>query len=495
MRSLREDQSAALDALRDAVASGDRHVVMQAPTGSGKTVIAAELVNSARRKDRKVLFCVPAISLVDQTVEMFAKQGITDVGVLQANHRQTDGCMPVQVASVQTLKRREMPPADVVILDEIHRFFESYGKWMRDPAVWLNKPVIGLSATPWRKGLGNFFTKLIRASTTQELIDRGLLSDFKVWAPSHPDLDGIKIVGGEYQEGQLSERMRTGKLTADIVETWLEHARGRPTLCFAVDRAHAKHLQEKFEERGVKVAYQDALTGDADRAAIKRCFHEGSIEVVVSIETMIMGIDWDVRAIIMARPTRSAMLFVQAIGRGLRTAKGKDDGCLILDHSDNHLRLGFVTDIDANHTELLMGDAETASVTDRIRLPKECPACHFLKPPGTAKCPMCSHVTVAHNKIEPTAGELKELERKRQEEEDVGDKAQFFAELRAFANERGYNPHWADNKYREKFGVWPNAYKWVTPAAEISPKTRSWIKGMQIRWIKGRAKGNYPQVR
>ena len=494
MRALRPDQTEALDNLRTAIANNDRHIVMQAPTGYGKTVLSAALVDGARRKNKKVLFCVPAISLIDQTVEMFASQGVTDVGVIQQNHHQTDGCMPVQVASIQTLQKREMPACDVVVIDEVHRWFEPYGKWMRDPAQWLHKPVIGLSATPWHKILGVLFTKLIKASTTQELIDKGLLSDFKVYASSHPDLTGIKIVAGDYQEGQLSERMSNVKLVADIIETWIEQGRGRPTLCFAVDRAHAKKLQEQFTARGVRAAYQDAFTKPHDRAAIKRGFHEGEIEVVCNVGTLTTGIDWDVRCIILARPTLSEMLFVQIMGRGLRTATGKDH-CLILDHTSTHSKLGFVTDIDQNHDQLYAKEDKVTTVTERIRLPKECPACGFLKGPGVAKCPMCQHVAAAHSKIEPTPGELKELERKRKEQEDVGDKAQFFAELRAFANERGYNPYWADNKYLEKFGVWPNAYKWVAPAAEISPKTRSWIKGMQIRWIKGKAKGNYPQVR
>lgn len=489
MRSLRPDQSDAIENLRQSILEKHHHVVMQAPTGYGKTVLSAELVNRACRKDKKVIFAVPAISLIDQTLEMFNSQGITDIGVLQASHRQTDGCMPVQIVSVQTLQKREMPPADVVIIDEVHRWFESYAKWMQ--TTWLNTPVIGLSATPWRRGLGNSFTRLLKGATIQELIDGGLLSDFKVFAPDHPDLSGIKTTGGDYNEEQLSERMSNVKLVASIVDTWLEHGRGRPTLVFAVDRAHAEKLQLQFEERGVRAAYQDHFTKDADRRAIKRGFHDGSIEVVVNIETLTTGIDWDVRCIVLARPTKSEMLFVQAIGRGLRTAAGKDH-CLILDHSLNHLNLGFVTDIDVEHTELLRGESKTAAVTDRIRLPKECPSCAFLKPPGTAKCPVCGFVAEKHSKIEPTQGELKEMERKRKEEKEKAKEINprvFYAELRSYADPKGYNPKWAAAKYLDKFKEWP-PFEWNNdPMCSVSAQTANWIKSTNIRWAKG--KGRY----
>ena len=297
----------------------------------------------AREKGRHVVFCVPALDLIDQTLASFWQDGIGDVGVIQADHIETDWSRPVQIASVQTLTRRGYPPADLVIIDEAHRCFEFYERWMADP-VWQTVPFIGLSATPWTKGLGKHFDDLIIAATTAEMIEAGHLSKFRVFAPDHPDLRGVKNVAGDYHEGQLSEVMNKAVLTANIVETWLQKGEDRPTLCFAVDRAHAKALQQQFEAAGVPTGYQDAHTSKEERAEIRRKFHRGEIKVVCNVGTLTTGVDWDVRCIVFARPTRSEILYVQIVGRGLRTTEGKDD-CLILDHSDTALRLGFVTDI------------------------------------------------------------------------------------------------------------------------------------------------------
>jgi superfamily II DNA or RNA helicase len=486
MRSLREDQTDALNSLRQAMCEGIRHVIMQAPTGFGKTVLSAELVRSARAKNRKVLFTVPAISLVDQTVESFIKHSIPedDIGVMQADHWRGHEGKPVTIASVQTLQKREMPDVDVVLIDEVHRWFDCYGaKWLRNPDVWLHKPVIGLSATPWRKPLGEYFKRLIRATTIQELIDKGHLSDFKVFSPSHPELSDIKTVAGDYDEGKLSERMQDNELVADVVETWLEHGRGRPTLCFAVDCAHAKKLQLQFQERGVRCAYQDAFTNDADRFAIKHGFHDGSIEVVVNVGTLTTGVDWDVRCISMVRPTKSEILFTQIMGRGLRTAPGKDH-LLVLDHSTNHIRLGFVTDIDAQHEALPEGSEVASRVTERIRLPKECPQCNFMKAPGVSKCPVCAFVAIKHSKVEPTAGELKELERQKKAAKESFDRDLFYAELLGHAERKGWKPGWAANQYREKLGVWP-ARK-VPAVHTMSGVTSGWIKHQRIAWAKSK---------
>jgi superfamily II DNA or RNA helicase len=483
-RELYPHQVKALDMLRRSIGQGKRRPMLQAPTGFGKTMLAAAIIDGARKKGKPVLFTVPALSLVDQTVQAFWEEDIREIGVIQGNHAMTDWSRPVQIASVQTLQRREIPTADVVLIDEAHRWFDLYARWMTDPA-WLGRPIIGLSATPWTHGLGQYFDNLIIAATTADLIAAGFLSPFRVFAPSHPDLTGVRTVAGDYHEGDLSGAMNKQPLVADVVDTWQRRAENRLTLCFAVDRRHAQHLQSKFEEGGVTTGYIDAFTPTKEREEIRQRFHDGEIRVVCNVGCLTTGVDWDVRCIVLARPTKSEILFVQIVGRGLRVAEGKED-CLILDHSDTTLRLGFVTDI--HHDMLDDGRTRaTAKQPDRIGLPKECPNCAFLKPPHTPVCPACGFRAEKVSRVPVADGELIEVTRRNEKLGTVvsqGEMASFYAQLRGYAQMHGYADGWAAHKFYEKFDVWPNGYRNVQ-AIEPTPQVRSWIKSRQIAWAKG----------
>jgi DNA repair protein RadD len=340
-----------------------------------------------------------------------------------------------------------------------------------------------LSATPWTRGLGKHFNRLILGSTTKDLIEAGYLSKFRVFAPASPDLTGVRTVAGDYHEGELGEVMNQDGLVADVVDTWLERAQSRPTLCFAVDRVHAKHLQAKFQAAGINAGYIDAYTKRIDRNEIADRFHRGKLKVVCNVGCLTTGIDWDVRCIILARPTKSEILFVQMIGRGLRTADGKDD-CLILDHSDNHTRLGFVTDI--HHDELDDGKPRAkAEPKEPSALPKKCPKCTFLKPPKLSLCPSCGFKPEPKCTVVNRDGELIELTDRRTiaAVSQAQDKIRFYQELKCYGVNRGYKPGWIAYKFKEKFGHWPNGLEHLPPI-DPSPTTFSWIKSRQIAFAK-----------
>jgi DNA repair protein RadD len=479
--SLRPYQSDLLTEIDCALADGCRRIMVQLPTGGGKTIVAAAMAESAINAGRRAIFTVPALSLIDQTVERFWSRGVRDVGVIQANHLLTNYARQIQIASVQTLQRRHIPDADLVMIDEAHRWFEFYGKWMKNPE-WSNVPFVGLSATPWTRGLGKYFDKLIIASTTEELIEARHLSKFRVFAPSSPDLTKVRTVAGDYHDGDLSKAMDKSALIADVVDTWIIRGKGRPTLCFAVDRAHAKNLQQKFVASGIKAGYIDAYTDAAERKEIARQFHAGEVEIVCNVGCLTTGVDWDVRCIILARPTKSEMLFCQMIGRGLRTADGKPD-CLILDHSDNHIRLGFVTDI--HHEKLDDGrERQKAEPKSIEALPKKCPKCTFLKPPKMLICPACGFKPEPKCKVESKDGELVEFAASGvRKPTKSADRITFYREIKYIANARGYKHGWVAHKYKERFGDWPKGLDHWSPLAP-SPETLGWIRSRQIAFAK-----------
>jgi DNA repair protein RadD len=318
------------------------------------------------------------------------------------------------------------------------------------------------------------------------MIEAGYSSPFKVFAPASPDLSEVRTLAGDYHERDLGDVMNRNGLVADVVETWQRLGQRRPTLCFAVDRAHAKNLQTQFLESGVLAEYIDCNTPASERISIGRRFNAGEVEIVCNVGCLTTGVDWDVRCIILARPTQSEMLFTQMIGRGLRIAEGKTD-CLILDHSDNHLRLGFVTDI--HHEELDDGNPrKKAEAKASEALPKKCPQCSFLKPPKTATCPVCSFTAKPKCEVVTTEGELVELDRARRSTLEPDEKI-FHAELRWIEADRSFKQGWAAHKFKDKFGFFP-PWSWNDlPTATPTLETLRWVKSRQIAYAKAKAAG------
>lgn len=481
-RPLRPHQVSAMTKIRQSLLAGNKRVVCQLPTGAGKTRLAAEIVNGALGKGRTVAFTVPALSLIDQTVEAFASEGIDCVGVMQGDHELRDMTMPVQVCSVQTLSRRGCPDVDLVIVDEAHLRFKVMSEWMRKRP---NVPFIGLSATPWARGMADDWQDLVCPVRMQDLIDQGFLAPFRVYAPTHPDLSGVRTVAGDYHDGDLSDVMGERKLVADIVGTWLKLAEWQPTLVFAVDRAHAAKLQSEFAQAGVPMGYCDAFTDRIERKALFDQMARGALAGIVNVGTLTTGVDADVRCIVLANPTKSEMRHVQIVGRALRTAPGKAEA-LILDHADNHSRLGFVTDI--HHDKLLGGKDKNRTKKEKGEpLPKECPSCHTLKQPKVRQCPVCQFEPSKQSDIETEDGELIEVRAGAKKKATMQEKQAFWSMANFVDKQRQKGGRLAKALYRGKYGVWPQG---LDPRpVEPSPEFLSYEKSRRIAFAKSRGAG------
>lgn len=363
-------------------------VLIEAPTGAGKTTIASAMTKDRVERGERVYFVVDSIELIDQTLDRFVADGLR-CGVIQADHWATASSAPVQICSVQTLRNRwkDIPDSlrpDTTFIDEahvIHKTHEEIIKWCLDN----NKDVYGLSATPYRKGLGKLFTTLITEVTVRELIEQGYLSPYICYAPYTPDLKGVRTQAGDYAVPELDRIMGDAQVVGQIVETWVRHAFNRRTLIFVPTRAASRTLIEKFVEAGIAAAHVDGETPRAERDEIIRQFRAGEIQVLSNVAVLTKGFDApEVDCIVFARPTKSLALYRQMVGRGLRTAKGKDN-CLILDHSGNVLRCGLPD--EPLDLQLDMGDIvrNEAKAGDKPKLP--CQACGFLT--QFVKCPAC----------------------------------------------------------------------------------------------------------
>ena len=338
--NLRQYQVNSINDLRKAILKGHKRIVLQLATGGGKTTIASEMIRKANEKGKKCLFLADRIELVEQTSKRLDYEGI-EHGIIMGNHERYKPHSINQVCSPQTLARRATPAADLVIIDECHVAYGIHKKMMQ---AMPNTIFIGLSATPFTKGLGKLYSNLVVGATTTKLTDEGYLVPVKVFAPSKPDLTKLRTVAGDYDEKELFARVNKPKLVADIVDTWIKRGENRPTIGFAVNVLHSQALCEQFKDRGIRAAHIDSYMPTKLREQLVNDFKDGYIKVLFNVGILDKGFDYpQASCLIMARPTKSLMLYIQQAGRVLRPHPTKEDA-IILDHAGNTQAHGFVTD-------------------------------------------------------------------------------------------------------------------------------------------------------
>jgi len=489
---LRNYQLDAISNLRKSIQKGNRKIILHAPTGAGKTVIATKLVSLAREKGNKILFLANRRELISQAKDTMSMFGI-QAGIIMAGE-EPDFNSPIQIASMQTYVRRmdlddlSLNPwfhdADLIIVDEAHGSVSpSYRKILDSYSG--TTVSIGLTATPCRgdgRGLGEYYDDIVATTDIGELMTEGYLVHVRYFVPSTPDLEKIKTIAGDYDKKELGKRMDQKKLVGNIVENWLKIAPNRQTIIFAVNIKHSLHIVDSFTNIGIKAEHVDAKTPTDERSAILKRLREGDTQIVSNVGILTEGFDFPAAScIVLARPTKSLGLYLQMAGRGLRTFERKKDMVLI-DHGgcvENHGLLEWGREWSVNGKEKAWKDKKKDGKNKRQSVCRVCTQVFS----GLSKCPDCNTPLKSFGReIAIIESDLKEISPKKA---TVGDKRVFLGMLKYWvARQKNNNPKRINGSFRGRYGVWPHhSYKDVCP---IEPDNAflSYMRHQAIKYAK-----------
>ena len=454
-------QQQAIGDLRAAMGRGRKRIVLQAPCGYGKTIVAAAIIYLARAKDMKVLCIADSRQLVYQLSEKLTLAEIPHATLMAGeDYHYSD----ITICTKQTLFSRcyqresvPKPDADLIIVDEAHKSTSSdYQIILKD---YRQAHHIGMTATP--EECGGWWEEIVVGGTYGELTPEFLVP-CKVYAPWEVDMRGAATSGRDWTKSAVEERHNHAKLVGDVFSNWKRIAGHKKTVVFASGVSHSLHLCSVFNKHGINAEHVDADTPQKStssrkgRQEIFNGLRDGDVQVICNVGVCRVG--WDapwVEAGVLAFSTKSLVQYVQTTGRLFRRFEAKEYG-LVIDHGGNVARFGWPT---ADHEYELK---PRVTIERRIKEKQEretaaeshCPDCSYVWLGGRrGDCPMCGHHQVRTGWPEEVVdAELKEVVRKqawRGTEQKAWDKC-----LGIAANTGG-NPAVARALYHQKTGFWP----------------------------------------
>jgi DNA repair protein RadD len=457
LAELRDYQHHAIERIRFAIRGGKRRIMLQLPTGGGKTLTAACMLAAALGKGSRSMFVAHRLELIDQTVSSFARLGVLSIGVVRAQDQRTDPSQPIQVCSIQTLARRApLKDIKIVFVDEAHRSCaKTYEKHLF--SAYPDAIFVGLSATPCRtdgKPLGQWWDHMVPGATYSELIAGGhIVAPIVYSTPVLPDLSSVRTVAGDYNAEDLEAAVNRRALIGNLLSEWQKRAAGRRTVAFAVSVAHSKAIVETFTEAGVSAEHLDGTTPEDLRRAILARLASGATTLVSNVGVLCEG--WDLPAckcMLLARPTKSLALYMQMAGRILRP--WEDVAPIILDHGGNVDRHGMPHEDREWSLECKPKRVGTMPL-------KACPECFAMIAASCGTCPHCGHEFPAGSADpKPPAEPLSHVELALRSLD--GDDAQlaFFRSLSKKAEEKRWKPGAVLHRFRERYGELPPRKWW-----------------------------------
>lgn len=448
---LRPYQQTIIDQARDLIRRGATRILLQSPTGSGKTALTANMLGTAASKGVASWFVVHRRELVKQSCRTFRDVGIQH-GLVAAGFPMGLRNL-VQVCSVQTLAGRhsKLRPPRMIVWDEAHHI--AAGSWTKIFAAYPDAIHIGLSATPERldgTGLGTYFEHMIEGPTVSWLIENKYLAPYRLFAPSLIDMSSVKTRMGDFVKAESEAAMDRPTVTGDAVREYLRRARGKRAVVFCVSIEHSRHVVAQFLAAGVRAEHVDGETDQFERDAALARFERGETQVLSNVELFGEGFDLPaIEVCILLRPTQSLGLYLQQVGRALRPCAGKSEA-ILLDHAGNAMRHGLPDD---ERLWTLDGERRRSRKKDPDDIPiKTCPNCFRVLRAAVSVCE-CGHVfTPKGREIEVVEGDLAEvdveaLRRQRMREQGA---AQTLEELLEYAKRTGKKPGWAYHVMRAR---------------------------------------------
>lgn len=413
---LREYQSSAVRALQNFLATEEGNPIVCAPTGSGKSVIIAKFIERSP-PGKRILMLTHVKELIEQNYARLKKAWpAAPVGIFSAGVGRKDTRFPITYAGIQSIYKKAslFGHIDLVIIDECHLLGEKsegmYQSFLTDlRAVNPKLRVVGFTATPWREKGGlltncTLFTEICYEISLRLLIDQGYLSPLvSKSSVVQADLKGIKTVAGDFDKKQLAAEMDRDDLTSAAIDEVLAYANGRKkwlVFCSSVD--HAMNVSVELGRRGIVSDFVSGETPRDEREAILESYTHGNLQALCNYGVLTTGFDApDTDLIALLRPTKSAGLYVQMLGRGMRLATLKKD-CLVLDFGGNIERFGPVDRIQIN-TRAKKGEKSVS-----VQPTKICPECRGDCHAAAKECPTCAYQFIDERelKIESTASDL-----------------------------------------------------------------------------------------
>lgn len=394
-------------------------VLLQAPCGSGKTVLNAFITMGALSKQKRVYFLCHRDFLVDQTSNTYAANDIDHSFVAQG--RWFNRWSPVTVGTIGMVRNRlkMIDAPDICFLDECQHVGAK--TWNEIIEAWPDTTFIGLSATPQRtdgKGLDAYFDEMVLGPSVSFLIGIKALSDYKYFSPSSPDLTGVHTRMGDYVVGEIDEEMQKAVVIGNIVEHYCKLAMDTRAVYFATSIKNSKLYADAFNAAGIRALHLDADSSSLERKNAAMDFANGEIKVLTNVGLFGEGYDLSAQAgrdvtietVGLARPTKSLILYIQ---QSMRCMRAKPYPGIILDHAGLLNEHGLPDD-----------DIEwSLKGTKKQEAPPvmHCEGCGAAMPRNTAVCRHCGFVNgedllggrskAPPRQIEHVDGDLQEIDK------------------------------------------------------------------------------------